>query len=72
MTVDCPECVVNSSAVEFRVSQEGVAKLKGEKTELVTKGYTKRMLQYLKDYVNWLLAVLAREVMIFMFNTGKG
>ena len=45
--------------------------MKGEKTELVTKGYSKRMLQYLKDYVNWLLAVLAREVMIFKFNTGK-
>ena len=29
------------------------------------------MLQHLKDYGIWLLAVFARGVMVFMFNTGK-
>ena len=29
------------------------------------------MLQHMKDYGVWLMAVFARGVMVFMFNTGK-
>ena len=30
-----------------------------------------KMLQHMKDYGIWLMAVFARGIMVFMFNTGN-
>ena len=65
----CNRPQLNVVAVVEWVAAEKVLSRKIEVRDIQKN---KTMLQHLKDYGIWLLAVFARGVMVFVFNTGKG